>query len=158
MLRVPASPPSLACRAPLADHRAPWRTRTQLRAVRFAPRASRRCACATRFAPLRVRHALASSRPLSCALRFHARCARFSRRQTLAAFAWNIRVLLCYSVLLSASENADLVTKLVNSNFRYEVSRARFAPKSRHLFGIASGEDSEQGRARLCDRPAVAGD
>ena len=44
------------------------------------------------------------------------RAARFTCRETLAVFAWNIRVLRGYSVLLTTSKIANLVTKLVNPN------------------------------------------
>jgi len=42
---------------------------------------------------------------------------RFLARETMASFAWNIRVLHCYSVWFAASENSHLVRNLVRVVF-----------------------------------------
>ena len=65
----------------------------------------------------------------SLASHFQAHCARFTCRETLAVSAWNIRVSLCYWVLLSASKTPDLVTNLVISNFLFRAAKYAKAAK-----------------------------
>jgi hypothetical protein len=107
-------------------------------AMRFAPIAVRSTCPAPasppsvrRAAPLSEHRSPTRSSPHSRASRFQARFARFTCRETLALFAWNIRVLACYSVLLAASKNPDLVTNLVNSNFLYRAAEKTKADKWR---------------------------
>ena len=137
-------PPLLRSRrraASLSEHHLVTRAHMHPFAVRFAPLAGR----LTRPAPASpsiARHAAAlsghrapaRSRLHSLASLFQARCARFTCRETSAPFAWNIRVLVCYSVLLAASKNPDLVTNLVNSNFLYRAAENTKAAE------VAAGE------------------
>jgi hypothetical protein len=128
-VKVPPSQPKAHPAAPLSEHRAPTRSRLHPPAARFAPLAAR-FTCPAPASPSIARHAAAlsghrapaRSHLHSLASLFQARCARFTCRETSALFAWNIRVLQCYSVLLAASIKPDLVTNLVNSNFLYRAT------------------------------------
>ena len=137
-------PPLLRSRrraASLSEHRAPARARMHPPAARFAPRAARlTCpapaspSIARHPAPLSEHRAPARSRLHSLASRFQARYARFTFRETSDLFAWNIRVLVGYSVFLAASKTPDLVTNLVNSNFLYRAAENTKAAE------VAAGE------------------
>ena len=96
-------------------------------------RSSRRCTSLFNRA-LSEHRAPARSRLHSLASLFQARYARFTCRETSAPFAWNIRVLVCYSELLAASKNPDLVTNLVNFNFLYQAAENTKAAE------VAAGE------------------
>ena len=140
MLRPPLLR-SRRCAASLSGHHPVMRARMHPSDARFAPLAVRfTCpapaspATARRAAPLSEHRSPTRSRPHSLASLFQARCARFTCRETSALFAWNIRVLVCYSVLLAASKNPDLVTNLVNSNFLYRAAENTKAAE------VAAGE------------------
>ncbi len=97
--------------------------------------------------------------PLLASL-FQALCARFTCRETSALFAWNIRVLLCYSVLLAASKNADLVTNLVNSNFLYRAAENTKAAEvaAGECFNLAGPTGLEPATSGVTGRAANAHD
>jgi len=156
-VQVPPSPPDALRLAPLSEHRSPAGARTHPRAARFALVASR-CIGAAPASPSIARHteplcvhAAPARSPLRCVSALNqARCARFTCRETLAAFAWNNRVLMCYSVLLAASKKPDLVTNLVNSNFRYEATRRTLRAEVASLVWVTVGGGFRAGGALDC--------
>jgi len=110
----PALPLALALNA-----RAPFALSPRGAKVRsLRSRSSRRAA-----SQLSEHPALLLARTLSARVPFALLSDRFLARETMASFAWNTRVLHCYSECFAASENSHLVRNLVRVVFALHVAR-----------------------------------